>query len=66
MEKKEVEQKEVEQVKRRPKFTKGQLLESRTSEMNKDVLASVLEDEKTYTLEEAKELVDSFNKRKVK
>lgn len=48
-------------------FTKEQFLQSRQwTGTDKDVLAVVLEDSKTYSIAEAKQLVDDFKKGEVK
>ncbi|MFD1179208.1 hypothetical protein ACFQ3W_23345 [Paenibacillus puldeungensis] len=47
-------------------FTKAQFMESRQWQgIDKDVLSVVLEDDKTYTIAEAKKLINQFNTGKV-
>lgn len=47
-------------------FTKAQFLQSRQWQgVDKDVLTVLLEDGKTYTISEAKRLVDQFKQGKV-
>lgn len=46
------------------KYTKTQLVEADLEELNSDVLQVVLEDDKTYTTQEARKLVDKFCKEK--
>lgn len=49
------------------RYTKKQFLDSRQrAGSDKDILAIVLEDDKTYTKAEANRLVEDFKKRKVK
>lgn len=48
-----------------PKFTKEQILSSKTLSINKDVAAAVLEDGKAYSIQEAETLVSGYLKRKV-
>ena len=48
-------------------FTKKQFLKSRQRPgIEKDILAAVMEDGKTYTLAEAEKLISEFKKGKVK
>lgn len=48
-------------------FTKAQFLQSRQWEgIDKDILSTVLEDDKTYTLADAIKLVNDFKNREVK
>jgi len=48
-------------------FTKEQFLSSqKRSGVEKDILAAVMEDDKTYTLAEAEKLISDFKKRAVK
>lgn len=55
------------EIKRIGKFTKKQLIGSRQRKgSEKDILAAVLEDDKTYTIAEAQKAIDDFLKRKVK
>lgn len=57
------------QTKRDPsvetRFTKDQLVGSKTISLSKDAVAAVLKDEETYTKEEAETLVLQFLKGKV-
>lgn len=47
-------------------FTKEQFMQSRQWQgIDKDVLSVVLEDDKTYTIAEAKKLINQFNTGKV-
>lgn len=47
-------------------FTKEQLTASKQfTEQQKDVLNGLLSNEKTYTIEEVKEIIDGFHKREV-
>lgn len=48
-----------------PKFTKEQLIQSKSFGVNKDVAMAVLREEKTYTKEQASSLVLDFLNRKV-
>ena len=48
-----------------PKFTKKQLLSSKTLGFSTDVIEAVLEENKTYTRGQAKRLLSEFLKRKV-
>lgn len=47
-------------------FTKAQLLESRKYRNRKDVVNALLEDDRTYTMDEADTLINKFMKGKVK
>lgn len=47
------------------RFTKSQLIESKTLGLPRDAAAAVLEDGQTYTKDQAKTLVLDFLKRKV-
>lgn len=49
-----------------PNFTKEQILKSNIVEHSKDVLNILLDDSKTYTLDEVNDLVNKFKKKKVK
>ena len=44
-------------------YTKDQLLQSETFASRKDVLSCLLEDGKTYTVAQAKALIDEFEKK---
>lgn len=48
------------------KFSKAQILGSKSLSFNKDVLMVLLEDEKTYTVAEVESIVRNFNKKEVK
>lgn len=62
--------KEKEQPKKKPivsGFTKAQFMGTRQrSGIEKDILAVVLEEGKTYTIAEAEKLIQDFKKGKVK
>jgi hypothetical protein len=60
--KKEQDLKDPEaQQKNNPKYSKSQFAESRQlSRMEKDILAAVLLDQQTYTLQEAQEHIQQF------
>ncbi|MEO2260713.1 hypothetical protein ABGV43_27820 [Paenibacillus amylolyticus] len=60
--KKEQDPKKQEaQQKNNPKYSKSQFAESRQlSRMEKDILAAVLLDQQTYTIEEAKQHIQQF------
>lgn len=47
-------------------FTKEQILRSKNINYSKDVLSILLEEEKTYSLDEVNDLVKKFKERKVK
>lgn len=50
-----------------PKFTKQQFLKAANfSQVERDVLRALMKDDESYTLDQAKKLVDDFSKRKVK
>lgn len=49
-----------------PKFTKQQFLRAANfSQVERDVLRALMKDGETYTLDQARKLVDDFAKRKV-
>lgn len=52
--------------KKEPKFTKEQFLNAKEPIGNVDALYAILEDEKTYTKEEALTLYNDFLKKEVK
>lgn len=58
------EQAVVEQEK--PKFTKAQLLNSSRYSNRKDALSVLLEEERSYSHEEVKTILENFLKKKVK
>ena len=49
-----------------PRFTKEQFLNAKSSNYNLDAMYVVLEDDKTYTMEEAMELYNLFMDKEVK
>ena len=49
-----------------PKFTKEQILDSKKYSNRRDVLVAILDDEKSYTLEQIENLLEKFMKGKVK
>jgi hypothetical protein len=60
------DEKETSQKEQIGKFTKKQLLGSRQrTGSEKDILAAILEDDKTYTIAEAQKEMEEFLKRKV-
>ncbi len=48
-----------------PRFTKEQLVNSKTFSRHKDILTAILNADETYTKEQAAKLVSEFLKRKV-
>lgn len=48
------------------KYSKEDILKSKALGLNKDVLQVVLLDDKEYSINEVRKLVDDFNKRVVK
>lgn len=45
-------------------FTKGQIVSSsKFQRVDRDILASLLEEDKYYTLEECKKIIDKFKKK---
>lgn len=48
-----------------PRYTKAQFLAAQKSDLPKDVLAAVLDDNKTYTKAEAQEKAAAYLERKV-
>lgn len=58
-------QKEQKEQEGRPKFTKDELLRSKTLGFPGDVVKAVLKDDGSYTREEAKGLLSDFLCRKV-
>ena len=49
----------------KPYYTKEQLMKAKTLELHKDVLDVVLDNQKTYTKDQAKRLVFHFLEREV-
>lgn len=58
--------KEKPKKKTENKFTKQQVLASKKLSYSKDLINAILEDGKTYTLEEVETKVNEYLKRKVK
>lgn len=59
--------KEKPQAKPEPRYAKEQIMESTRFELSeKDILAALLDDDKTYTLNEAAGVIDTFKKKEVK
>lgn len=54
------------QVKENPRFTKQQILESNKYKHRRDLINTLLQDKKTYELEEVDERIEKFMKGKVK
>lgn len=49
-----------------PCYTKQQLISCQKFRSRRDILAVILEDEKTYTMQEAEQKLSAFLKRRVK
>lgn len=47
------------------KYSKDDILNSKTLDLNKDVLFVILEDDKEYSIDDVKKLVDEFYKKEV-
>ena len=57
----DIKQAEMEQI----KFSKEQLVSSKKYESNRDLLQTLLDKDKSYTLEEVEEKIYEFKKRRV-
>ncbi len=60
-----VEVVETDKLATNEKYTKNIIMNSETVRHNRDLLFSLLDDEKEYTLGEVDKLVDEFNKKEV-
>lgn len=60
------EEKKQETKKTEPRFSKERFLASSRYKAQRDLLAVLMDDKKTYTREEADKLIENFKKRKVK
>lgn len=56
----------AKETKNMPKYSKEQFLKSQTIGISADILETLLENEKLYTIDEAKKIAETFKKRKVK
>lgn len=65
-EKKQIKTAETAVINSAPKFSKEQLLAAKKFKDRRDALGAVLEENKTYTNEEAEKLLYDFMKGKVK
>jgi len=58
--------KETEAAETTPKFTKEQLLKSKTIEHSRDIISVLLEEGKMYSLDEVNSMVTKFKQKEVK
>ena len=48
-----------------PRYPKDQILESKSYQKHRDVLEALLEEGKSYTMQEAKLVIENYQKRKL-